>query len=807
MGAEPRGRSGEEGAPKSGASCPACSKELDPLRAGQVAILGGQFLYFCNQRCKADHFQVISSRLTIDALTADPPAVREAQESGVTFVPRVDGQRAPVSGIARESVPTLPEPTETPPPVALDSEPAPTTLRSPDSTGPRAAASSAVASDEVTAPPPLTFETEAAPVEPTWTAPLALTPREAKRGPSRLPSADRVFEIFTYAGIACGALAWAVALAGASAAALRLPLAGVAAAMLVARGVRGKKDQAHPHPLVALAPPLLALAVAVWARAAHHASAGSIASFSGLGCAATLVMMTMLERARLPLDAARERIARALAGDVRVVKSGETTGELVPAAQVKAGEQVLVEAGEIIGVDGLVAAGDAVVSPWLDAPSEIKKKEGDAVVAGARVISGRLRLMTTWAAQDRAWMRLSTSPAHRMDVAAPLARGARLIVERGTLAAAALVAAATYANNGSPIEVVAAASAAAMAFGAWTVAVVVSMHHARAQGEALSHGVVFKDPNAFHEAGGSDVAVLCARGTVLMGEPEIVALEPIASLDAPRVLALAAGAETASNHPFASAICRAARARGVRMENVRNATEHAGLGVTALSASGERLVVGSRALLLQERVSVALADARVSELEAQGRSVLLVALSGKLVGLVALQDGLRAGARAAVQRLHDARIEPVLLSGEARETCETIGRALDIEHIRPEVLPADRGAEIRALSEGGHVVAALGHPETDDAALGAADVSVAMCAAGATPGEWAVALASDDVRDAALALCLAHTARDRSRVALAVGLSPGLVAALLIGFGIAPLFVAPLAALAGGLAAFTHARR
>src|SRR5262249_32406216 len=138
-----------------------------------------------------------------------------------------------------------------------------------------------------------------------------------------------------------------------------------------------------------------------------------------------------------------------------------------------------------------------------------------------------------------------------------------------------------------------------------------------------------------------------------------------------RLLSLAAGAETASTHPFAAAIRRAAKSRGESPENVRNATVHAGLGVTALSASGERLVVGGRALLLQEKVSVAVADARVSELEAQGRSVLLVALAGKLVGLVALQDGLRPGARAAVQRLHDARVEPVLLSGEARDTCET----------------------------------------------------------------------------------------------------------------------------------------
>jgi P-type E1-E2 ATPase len=186
--------------------------------------------------------------------------------------------------------------------------------------------------------------------------------------------------------------------------------------------------------------------------------------------------------------------------------------------------------------------------------------------------------------------------------------------------------------------------------------------------------------------------------------------------------------------------------------------------------------------------------------------VLLVALGDRLLGLIALQDGLRPGARAAVQKLLDVRIEPVLMSGEARDTCETIGRSLDIEHLRPEVLPADRGAEVRALSEAGGVVAVIGHAAGDDGALGAADVAVAMSAAGSTPGEWAVALASDDVRDAALALAIPHAARDRARVAIALGATPGVIALLAIGFGIAPLAIAPLAALAGAIAVAVQAR-
>jgi len=302
---------------------------------------------------------------------------------------------------------------------------------------------------------------------------------------------------------------------------------------------------------------------------------------------------------------------------------------------------------------------------------------------------------------------------------------------------------------------------------------------------------------------------------VLLGEPEIVLVEAIGSGsregeagddEVARVLSLAAGAEKASSHPFAAAILRAARTRAARADDVRNATVHAGLGVTAAASTGERLVVGGRAIMLSEKIGVATVDGRVSELEAQGRSVLLVALGDRLVGLIALQDGLRAGARGAVQRLLDARIEPVLLSGEARDTCETIGRALDIEHVRPAVLPADRGPEVRALGEGGGVIAVIGHPVSDDSALGAADVGVAMGSAGSTPGEWAVALASDDVRDAASALAIPHATRARVRVAIALGATPGLVALLAVGFGVAPLAIAPVAAFLGAVAVAVHAR-
>ena len=209
---------------------------------------------------------------------------------------------------------------------------------------------------------------------------------------------------------------------------------------------------------------------------------------------------------------------------------------------MKPGEQVVVEAGEVVGVDGIVAAGEAEVAPWMDSPVVLTKREGDAVVAGATVISGRLRVTATFTGAERAWLKLGQSSAARVDVAAPLVALARRTVERGAPIAALLVGGATYANNGGWPEVVIAASAGAYAVAGFAAVAAAALAHARGHIAAQRRGIVYKDADAFDAAARADVAVVCSRGTILLGEPEIVAVEAIGargsapggSRDAPR---------------------------------------------------------------------------------------------------------------------------------------------------------------------------------------------------------------------------------------------------------------------------------
>jgi cation transport ATPase len=723
--------------------CPGCGGSVDPLRAGHVAILDGRFEYFCGAECKLAYIRAGRSRHGEEAATTAPPGV----------VP------------------------------AIVLQPEPTAARLVDAASHR--------------PPPV----------------VSTIPIAAPTG----GDAHRAFAPADVAAILFAASVPFLGFLGELAGITRVLFATAAWGALAARVLRAPSDPADPNRWLVLLPAALAVLSGIASLLVGDPHAGAIAGLGAAACASSLAIERLVWVARRPVLSARERIQRDLHVPVRTIQRGETAE--VPPAEVRSGEVFVVEAGQVVGVDAVVSAGRANVIPWREADVEVSRSEGDAIVAGARVTSGRLWMTTTWSGPDRAWLKLTSTAERRVEVSAPTIRILRRSVEWGAPVAGLLAGVAAWAADASLVQIVASVAAGAVAVSCKAAPSFASILYARGHLQALRSSIAYRDARSFENAGATDVAVLCARGTVLLGEPEIVAVEPVGALRASDgspieaaeareayVLSLAAGAETGSTHPFAGAILRAAASHGIAPEHVRNTNVLAGLGVTAIASNGERLVVGGRAIMLSEKVGGAIVEARVSKLEAQGRSVLLVALGDRLVGLVALQDGLRPRARAAVQKLLDAGIEPVLMSGDSRETCETIARALDIDHVRPEVLPGDRRSEVLALGDGGSVVGVIGHPIGDDLALGAADVAVAMGAAGATPGEWAVALASDDLVNAVDALVIPRRTHRAALIASVLALGPGLFALLVVALGFAPLVTAPLAALVGGAVAALFVR-
>jgi P-type E1-E2 ATPase len=600
------------------------------------------------------------------------------------------------------------------------------------------------------------------------------------------------------------ALSLGLALAGDSRVVLaaRVILAAVACAAFVTERTTSARDASDLHPASSSIAPIAASGVSWAALLFADPLTGDAATLTAVIIALAALGAALLRRARRPLDAERERIAEGIDGTCRRVVDEEVID--VRTIDLRPGEEILVERDETVPADVAITAGEGAVLPWLDAKSPRRVTEGNVVVAGARVVEGRLRAIVGWAGSDRAWLRLTSDPRRRADLHASLARNARLFAERGAPLAAGLGALTAFAAGLGGIETLLVAIAVHAACAYPVTAGAASRRVADTVLACLRRGVAFRSADALDRAGRVSTVVFCARGTLLLGEPEVASIEALGDSDASDVLALVAGAESSEQRPLATAVLRAARARNVRPDAIRSPRVHAGLGVTAIASSGQPLVVGSRALALQERVSVAIAERRITELEALGQTVLLVALGGKLVGLVGLQDGLMPGARPAVQHVLDAGMEPVLLSGDSRETCDALGRALGIEHLRPEVPPAELGDEVTRLIDGGATVAVVGTSPADDRALGAADVAVALGSAGSTAADFSVQLATDDARDAAFAL---HAARDclrKSRVDLVLCIAPALAASAVASLGLAPLALVPLASAAGGLFALSR---
>jgi len=727
--------------------CSTCRAPVDPLRAPRVAHFDEHFCYFCSVECDVKYRRGDSAT----------PAGRPPLTSGVVEAPLPSFE---VPGWEREPLEEAEAPLEPGPAAA-------------------APASAADAADFADA---------------------ASHPREHE---AHLPPEDPALSVdagtlLLSLSVLGATLSLVLSLTGSSELSLaaRLVVAAVATAALVAECAMGHRSVTELHPLATLCGPVIAVAAAIGLRLSEQPEAESAITLSGVVTLCGALSLLLVRRARRPLELERLQVLAALEQTGRrIVAGGEVAS--TSAADLRPGEEIVVEAGDVLPVDATVTAGTARVSPWLGAKVQTERREGDSLVAGATVLEGTLRAIVGWAGHDRAWIRLTHDPRRRADLHGKAARLGRNFAEKAAPFVAGFAGLLAFAGSGSSPTVLLLGVASFAALAQAGVAEIGSLQLMRAVLMALRRGVAFRSAEALDRAGRVSSVAFCARGTLLLGEPEVTSIDALAGHDAEGVLSFAAGAEASTEHPAAAAVLRAARARSIRPDAVRSPTPLPGLGITAVAGSGQSLAVGSRALMLKERIGVASAEARISDLEAMGRSVLLVALGGRLIGVIGLQDGLRAGARAAVQHVLDVGVEPILLSGDARDTCEALGRALDIDHLRPEVPPGERGDEVRRLRDGGAVVAVVGRTPNDDNALAAADVSVALSVAGSGASEWSVQLASDDVRDAAYSLRVAHQARREAQLGFGLILAPAVCGIVVAAFGFAPAALAPIATCLG----------
>ncbi|WP_169310132.1 heavy metal translocating P-type ATPase [Sanguibacter keddieii] len=458
--------------------------------------------------------------------------------------------------------------------------------------------------------------------------------------------------------------------------------------------------------------------------------------------------------------------------------------EVVPVAEVRELDLLVVRAGERLATDGVVAQGrssmDASAVTGESIPVEVAP--GDAVAAGSINGSGTLLVEATASGTENSLttiVRLVEQAHQRKGDRARVAdRIARPLVPAVLVAAALVALGGAFTDDpGLWVEralvVLVAASPCALA-----IAVPVTV--ISAIGSASRFGVVITSGQAFERLGAVSVVAFDKTGTLTQNRPTVVEVATADGIDRDAVLEAAAALEARSTHPLASAVLAAHPAPPV----VDDAHELAGQGLTG-TVHGAAVRVGS-----PRWVDPGLLEERCARMEADGMTVVVVEVGGRPAGLLGIRDELRPEAAAAVAGLHAQGIETVMLTGDNPRTAAALARTVGIADVRAQQLPTDKAAAVDALGARG-VTAMVGDGINDAPALATAGVGIAMGATGSAAAVESadVTFTGSDLR--LIPQALAHARRGH------VIMTQNIVLALLVVVVLVPLALTGTVALAG----------
>jgi Cu+-exporting ATPase len=222
-----------------------------------------------------------------------------------------------------------------------------------------------------------------------------------------------------------------------------------------------------------------------------------------------------------------------------------------------------------------------------------------------------------------------------------------------------------------------------------------------------------------------DTLVVDKTGTLTEGKPKVVDIIPAQGFDEAEILKLAASVERSSEHPLADAIVRAAKERNLALADVQEFDSPTGKGVTG-KVGGRSVLLGNSNFLKSAGIKTQLLETQAEKLRGDGATVINVAVDGRLAGILAIADPVKASTPDALKLLAAEGIKVIMLTGDNRTTASAIARRLGIPDVEAEVLPDQKSAVVSKLQQEGRVVAMAGDGVNDAPALAAADVGIAM---------------------------------------------------------------------------------
>lgn len=449
----------------------------------------------------------------------------------------------------------------------------------------------------------------------------------------------------------------------------------------------------------------------------------------------------------------------------------------VAAVDLMAGDVILVRPGEKVPADGLVVDGESYVDESMitGEPIPALKKKGDDVVGGTLNKNGAIRFQASKVGRETALAQIialveeaqgSKPSIQRLAdravaffIPAVLTIAAlTFLLWRFVLADLAPVDPLLFALTAT-ISVLVVACPCALGLASPT-AITVGL------GRAAELGVLVKSGEALEVSEKLDAVVFDKTGTLTVGRPEVTDLLGF-GIDETELLRLAGGIEANSEHPLAEAVVRRARSEGFGLAETTSFEARGGKGVLA-RIDGVDAAVGNRVLFREMGIEIIEEVEKAAiRLEEEGKTALLVAIGGRVAGIVGVADTLKENSKEAVGKLKEMGFEVLMITGDNPHSAGIVAKEIGIERVLAEVLPQDKALEIKRLQEKGMVVAFVGDGINDAPALAQADVGIAIGSGtdvAIESGE--IVLIRDDLLDAVAAIQLSRKVMGRVKLNL-----------------------------------------
>ncbi len=453
-------------------------------------------------------------------------------------------------------------------------------------------------------------------------------------------------------------------------------------------------------------------------------------------------------RAKGQTNEAIKKLIGLQARTAHVVRTGKEAE--LPIEQVQVGDELVVRPGEKIPVDGTVLSGLSSVDESMITGESIpvEKAEGDPLIGATINQRGLLHMRAMKVGADTVLANIIRMVEQAQGSKAPIQRLADTISSIFVpvvlvIAALTFIVWAIVGNVITP----GASSAGMMAAASnpWIIAIVAAVAVLVVAcpcalglatptaimvgtGKGAEQGILIRGGESLERIQAVHAVLLDKTGTITKGKPELTDTIALPGTQVDDILRLVAEAEQGSEHPLATAIVEGAKARGLRLDSYpEHFTAITGRGLEA-TVEGREVLVGTRRLMSERSLAYDALEEQLEAVEQQGKTAMLVAIDGKVVGLVAVADTVKVGSAEAVKQLQSQGLSVWMITGDNRRAAQAIAAQVGIlaEHVLAEVLPEDKANQVKRLQEQGLVVAFAGDGINDAPALVQADAGIAM---------------------------------------------------------------------------------